>query len=235
MVKKEDLKEISRLLIIPFVLLGVSLIFILLWKVFGLPPPDEMVEIIENFFEEYGLIIIFISALIEGVLLVGQYFPGGAVIFLGVITAGRNVPRVIEVVLIVSLAFFISYNLNYILGKYGWYNLFAKLGLRRPIDNSKKRLQKHLVNGIFLSYWQPNLAAITATAAGVLKINFRKFAVLSLLGILVWNTFWGTLVFFLGQAALNLVVGLKYVLIIFVIWISIIITKYFLFDKKNDD
>lgn len=229
---KEKTKEIVKLLTIPLVLLGIYVSMVFLWKIFSFPSPEELVEVTASYFEKYGLWIVFISALIEGFLLLGQYFPGSFIIFLGVISAGNNVVRAAQTVGVVSIAFFIAYSLNYLIGRYGWYKLFVKLGLKRPLDNAQERLTKHGLRAILFCYWEPNLSSIIATAAGVLHLSISKFLLYSVLGILVWNTFWGILVFNLGKTALAFT-GIKYILIIFVIWVSIILIAYFIRKRKN--
>ena len=224
-------KEILKLLSIPLILMGIYLSMYIVWKFLGLPSDDQLLVIVKEWFSKYGLWIVFAGALIEGFLLLGQYFPGGFIIFLGVISAGKDIPKATGVVLIVCLAFFISYTLNYWLGKYGWYKLLVKFGLGQSIEKSKDKLVKQGLNAIFFSYWEPNLASLTATAAGILQVSLRKFSVYSAAGIILWNIFWGTLVYTLGESALK-IVGLKYVVIIFLIWISIIVIKKYLFDNK---
>lgn len=224
------LKDFLKLLSVPIILLLIYLSMALLWKIFGLPSDEQMLVIVKEYFLRYGLWIVFISALIEGFLLLGQYFPGGFVIFLGVISAGKNIPKVTEVVSVVSLAFFISYTLNYWVGKYGWYKLLVKFGLKRSLEEAKNKLTKQGMNAILFSYWEPNLASITATAAGVLQISLAKFSFYSAIGVVIWNIFWGTLVFSLGNAALELI-GIKYIVIIFLAWIGILLLKKYVFDK----
>jgi len=229
---KDNLKGYLKLLIIPTTLFVIYLTMILLWKIFLFPSPEELVIIIQDYFDKYGLIVVFFSALIEGVLLLGQYFPGGFIIFLGVITAAGNILKASKVVLIVSLAFFIAYNINYFMGKYGWYKLFVKFGLKKPIDNSKIKLNKHGLKVILLSYWDTSIASITATAAGILNFPLLKFNFYSIIGILIWNTFWGVLVFKLGEEALKLT-GLKYITVVFIIWITGIIIFEFIRRRKE--
>lgn len=203
----------------------------LVWKVLNLPTDDQLLIIVRDWFARYGLWIVFISALIEGFLLLGQYFPGGFIIFLGVISAGKDIPRAMEVVSVVCISFFIAYSLNYLVGKYGWYKLLAKFGLIGSVERSKEKLTKQGLNAIFFTYWEPNLASLTATAAGILGIPFKKFSLYSAIGIVLWNIFWGTLVYVLGESALK-IAGLKWVLIIFGIWIGIILFKKYVLDKK---
>lgn len=220
------------MLSIPLSLMAVYILVYLFWSYFNLPKDEQLIEITTNWFQHYGLWVILISAILEGTLILGQYYPGGLVIFLGVISAGRDIPRVIAVVSVVSLAFVIGYTIDYLIGKYGWYKLLLKFGLKKSLDTAQSKLQKHEFNAVFFTYWEPNLASITATAAGILQIPLKRFFLHSLVGIIIWNTFWGTLVSALGITALKLT-GLKWALIIFVGWIAIILIKHFLFDKKQ--
>jgi len=225
-------KDILDALSIPFALITIYLSMYIVWKLLGLPNDDQIIILVKRYFAEYSLLVIFLSALIEGFFLLGQYFPGSIVIFLGVISAGKDVFKVSEVVLIVGIAFLISYSLNYLLGKYGFYLMFAKFGLKESVENAKNKLKKNGLNFILLSYWEPNLASITATAAGVLRIPIKFFLLYSFFGIALWNIFWGTFVYLFGEEALKLA-GLKYILIIFFIWVSIIIIKEYWFKRER--
>ena len=227
---KKIYTDILKILSVPLILLGIYLSMALVWKLLNLPNDDHMLVIVKMYFAEYGLWLVFIGALIEGFLLLGQYFPGGFIIFLGVISAGRDLPRASEVVVTVMLAFFISYTLNYWVGKYGWYRLLVKFGLKQSLEHAKEKLTRQGLSAVILSYWEPNLASVIATAAGILQIPLKKFLVYSAIGVTLWSIFWGTLIFLLGDAALN-IIGFKYVIIIFGIWIGIILIKKFVFDK----
>jgi membrane protein DedA with SNARE-associated domain len=226
------LKNFIKLFSVPLILLAIYLSVYMVWKLLDLPSDAELVVIVKNWFATYGLWIVFVGALIEGFLLLGQYFPGGFIIFLGVISAGKHIPRAAEVVSIVCLAFFISYTLNYWVGKYGWYRLLIKFGLKQSLEHAKEKLEKQGLNAVILSYWEPNLASITATAAGILQIPLRKFQIYSAVGIIVWNIFWGVLVYSLGENALK-IVGFKYIIVIFLIWVAVILIKHYLFDKQS--
>ncbi len=223
-------KTMLKLLSIPLILLTVYLLVYMTWQILGLPTDDELLVIVREWFASYGLWVVFISAIIEGFLLLGQYFPGGFVIFLGVISAGKDVLKATEVVMVVSISFFIAYTLNYMMGKYGWYKLLVKFGLGTQIEESKEKLIKNGLNTVFFTYWEPNLASITATAAGVLNMSFKKFSLYSTAGIILWNIFWGTLVYMLGESALK-IAGLKWILIIFGTWIAVILIKNLLLRK----
>jgi membrane protein DedA with SNARE-associated domain len=228
----EKAKEILKIISIPLALLAVSLMVHGLWVLFKLPQGDALTAAVQDFFKRYGLWLLFMSAILEGMLILGQYYPGGIMIFLGVVSAGHNILRVILVVSVVSLAFFIGYTIDYLMGKYGWYKLFLKFGLQKTLDNAKTKVARKELRAILASYWEPNLASVTATAAGILQIPFFRFSAYSAIGIVVWNTLWGTLVAILGVRVFSLF-GIKYAFIVVFIWVSIIIAKHYLYDKKK--
>ncbi|MES2223966.1 MAG: VTT domain-containing protein [Patescibacteria group bacterium] len=225
------LKEYTKLLLVPLGLLVIYLTMAFLWKVFGLPSDDQMIPIVKDYFNHYGILIVFLGALIEGFFIIGQYFPGGFIIFLGVISSVGDIPRAVAVVSVTSLAFFIAYTLNYFVGKYGWYKVLLKFGFGHSLLTAKGKLEKQGLNAVIFSYWEPNLASIIATAAGTLNISLRKFSAYSLFGIVIWNIFWGVLVYTLGDNALK-IIGIKYVLVIFGVWILILLLKKFISGRK---
>ena len=70
------MKNLLKLAAIPISLLALSLIYNLLWIFFKLPKDDELLAVVSQFINHYGLWIVFASAFIEGVLIAGNYFPG---------------------------------------------------------------------------------------------------------------------------------------------------------------
>lgn len=183
-------------------------------------------------FDQHGYWLVFVAALIEGFFIIGNWFPGGVVIFLGVISAGQDIKRVVIVVSLVCIAFFISYYLNYLVGKYGWYKLFVGLKLKQSLDRARMRLEKHAFNAIILSYWEPNIASVTATAAGILFLPLKKFLPYSSFAIVMWNTAWGVTVHMLGERALKLT-GKKYIIGALLIWIVVIVVKESMKSKRE--
>lgn len=204
--------------LLPLSVLGVFLLLYLAWRFFGLPPEERLIEIARFYFDKYGLAILLVSSVVEGTVLVGWYYPGSLIIFLGVILAGKDIEKVAVAVGTITLGLFFAYIINFLLGKYGWYRLLLKFGLRNALEDAKERVSKHGLIAIFMSYWQPNLAALVATSAGILDFSFTKFFLYSLIAVSIWNTFWGTLVYFVGEGALSLV-GLRFVFLAIFVWI----------------
>lgn len=204
--------------LLPLTFLGIFFAIYLAWRFFGLPSDEELLRIAGKYFDRYGLSVLLLSSIVEGLVLVGWYYPGSLVIFLGVILAGRDVEKVIAAVGVITIGLFISYVANFFLGKYGWYRLLLKFGLKDALDDAKGRVSRYGLPAIFMSYWQPNLAALVATSAGILDFSFRKFLLYSIPAIIIWNSFWGLLVYIIGERALSLV-GLRFIFLIIFIWI----------------
>jgi len=222
---------ILKLLTVPLAIIAIYLLLAMFEHIFHFSSRDMFLGFLMRQFNQHGYWLVFIAALLEGVLIIGNWFPGGVVIFLGVISAGQDIKRVVIVVSLVCVAFFISYFLNYLMGRYGWYKLFVGLKLKESLDRARKRLEKHAFNAIILSYWEPNIASVTATAAGILFLPLKKFLPYSLFAIIMWNTAWGVTVHMLGERALKLT-GKKYIIGALLIWIAIIVIKELMKSKR---
>lgn len=209
-------------LILPLLSVVAVAVLLIVWKVLDLPSNEELIPIARQYFEKYGLITIFISAIVEGMLFFGLYYPGSLVIFFGVLFAAGDVSMIVRVIIVATLGMMVAYVVNYCAGKYGWYKLLMKLRLEGEMEKARQKLQKHEVQAIFGSYWHPNFAAFTSTAAGVLNMSLKRFFALSLLAAGMWNTFWGAIGAILGEKALH-VMGTRFAIAILVVWVAYIL------------
>ena len=209
----------KKLLGLSVAMFGILLALYAAWILLDLPREETLIPIANEFFQRYGLITVLISATLEGLLLVGWYFPGSLVIVLGLILAGHDVLRLAQVATMAATGLCTAYLINFFVGKYGWFRLLLALGLKEPLEKAQSRLAKYGVGAIFATYWQANLASLTSTAAGVLRLPFVTFLLASIGATVLWITFWSTLIYFLGAAAMTLV-NLRYVLIAIALWIA---------------
>ncbi len=187
------------------------------WKLLNLPSEAQMTSSVTLWLHEFGLWVVLIGSFLETLLFIGLYFPGSVIIFLSVALAPNSFAA-FTTVLVVSLGMFCAHITNYTLGKYGWYRVFLKLGMKNGIKNAELKMAKNDVRYIFYTYWNPGLASFTSTAAGILQMPYVRFLVLMVSAILLWNTFWGVLVFSLGESALTLL-SFSTVLKVLSLWI----------------
>ncbi|MDD5621144.1 MAG: VTT domain-containing protein [Candidatus Pacebacteria bacterium] len=225
-------KKILKLLSIPLILLAVYLILILVWKICNLPSEEALLEMLRDAFAKYGLWIVLIGAILEGLLFIGFYFPGLTIIFFGIVLASANIDIIAKTVAVISIALIVSYLIDYTIGRYGWHKLMVKFGLKSSIDNAKKKIENKKLRTILFSYWNPNFASLIATAAGALKIPFFKFFILNFIGVIVWNIVWAVLAVFLGENAIKYM-GIEYVILFIFAWIAILLLKNYFSKKKK--
>ena len=196
---------------------GTIIFLVVTWQIFDLPSNEELIVITKQWLESYGLWILFLGAFLESILLVGFYFPGSVLIFLGVGLAPTPMDAFFAVIC-VDAAMVCGQSVNYFLGKYGWHKLFMKLGMKSGIESAQVKMQQNDVRYIAYTFWHAGLAAFTATAAGVLQIGYKRFVVMAVVALAFWNTLWGVLVYSLGEKSLALV-NFQTVFIMIGIWV----------------
>jgi membrane protein DedA with SNARE-associated domain len=209
-----------KIIALPLAVLGVFALLYVVWVALDLPPEETIIAIARNYLDRYGVAIVLLCAYIEGLLLIGWYFPGTLVVIFAFIVAGPDAARVAQVAAAAGLGLFAAYVTNFFVGKYGWYRLLLAFGLREPLDNAQRRLTRYGLSAIAMTYWQANLASCISTAAGILQFPVGRFAAISFLAEAFWISFWATLIFFLGKTALSLA-GFRIIFLAILIWIAV--------------
>jgi membrane protein DedA with SNARE-associated domain len=226
------LRRALRIIAFPLAVLAIFGLLYAVWLALDLPPEETMAQAAKDYLDRYGVVIVLISAYLEGLLLIGWYFPGTLVIILALVFAAPDPLRVAQVGAIAGTGLFGAYVTNFFAGKYGWYRVLLAFGLREPLENAQRRLTKYGLSAIFTTYWQANLASCISTAAGILQFPVGKFIVLSFVAEAMWVSFWSTLIFFLGKAALSLA-GFRMILLLILIWIAVRLIYRWKFEKRQ--
>lgn len=169
-----------------------------------IPGPEKIVSLLETLYARHGYSVVLISALIEGIFLLNYYFPGSSAILLGVIFASRSGLSVPLVIALAVSGFFISYSINYFIGRHGISRLVAKFGYGQILTQTEKELRAKGPKMIFSSYFHPNLAVLVSVGAGVIRMPYWQFAFASLGSLIFWDTAWGLLAHALGEQVLKL-------------------------------
>jgi membrane protein DedA with SNARE-associated domain len=197
-------REIVHLTVVPALLLIITLLFILLWNIFGLPPPEDLVQHARKFYFLYGYWVVFISGLVEGLIVVGWYLPGSVTITLGIVFCQGDPSRALVTVVVVILAFTIAGAANYALGRFGWHLLLLRFGLESLLKRTRVKLAKHGLSLILMTYFHPNIGSVTAMTCGILRISFSTFLAYLITAITIWNALWGMLIYLVGSPILQL-------------------------------
>lgn len=202
---------------IAFLLIVVSLA--VAWKAFNLPSAVELVPVAKIYFDRFGRIAVFFGALGEGIFLVGLYLPGTFVILLGILFAAGNFAAVAQVWAITVAGLVCAYSADYAMGRYGWYKLLAAYGLSESLEKARAKLAARGASAIFTSFWQINIASVTATAAGTLRFSYGRFIICAAAAAAIWMAFWVTIIVSLGPSALELV-DLRFIVFALILWLT---------------
>ncbi|HYF05815.1 MAG TPA: VTT domain-containing protein [Patescibacteria group bacterium] len=218
-------KSFWEFAVVPLLALVFMVVFLLLYRKIGLPGPDQIVNFAKGYYTEFGLWVVLFGALLEGTLFVGMYFPGSIVVVLGMILAAGNPTRAIETILVATVGFTVSATFNYYLGKYGWYKVALKLGLKEPLEKMEARIKKTGLKTVFFVYYSPVLSSFASTSAGIFRYPLVSFIIFSLVSFLFWLSVWGTIAYFTGYWVLKLLTG--YMLVIFlIVWLFMVYKEY---------
>ncbi len=225
------MSKYGKLLIGPLCILGLILLIDFSWTLLNLPSEKELIPIIKTYFDSYGILIVFLAAIFESAFVLGVYAPGGLVIFLGVIFSIGNPWKAVFVVASVITGFLIGFTIDFYLGRYGWYKFLIHFGLQKTLDSTKEKIEKYGQSTAWVAYHHPDLGSLVATSYGILQFSYKKFMTISVLPVTLWCIFWGTLAYFLGEKALQ-IMGYKTLFIILGVWIIARIIEVKILEKK---
>lgn len=183
----------------PLCYTGLFLLLMLIWRMAELPSPDEVYARIVGLFDSYGVVVVAGAALVEGLVLISLYFPGSAVILIGVAASRGDPIRAMVVVGVVIVAFVVAAHLNYALGYWGFYELIRKLGGRKLLDRAVRRYEKYGALILPPCYMHPNLGGFMAVASGIGRLRWRRFTMITIASITVWNVFWGVFAYYFAE------------------------------------
>jgi len=199
--KKE---EIGSLVVVFALFLALFFGLKYLWGVYDIPGPSDLVEASKVYFDQYGLVIFFFTALLESLLLIGNYFPGTLILLFGLSTLLDSPDKVLSTYVYISSGMIVGYTVNYFLGKYGWYKVLEKIGYKDELEKIEKKLETIGLTSVFFLYLLPGFGSLLSTAFGVLRFNFVKFFAFTLGMVLFWNAVWALAVYIFGQSIFEL-------------------------------
>lgn len=209
---------ISASLLAPLIFIGIYVTFLLALKG-SMPTSAEIVENLTRLYERFGYEIIIIGAFLESLVMVNLFVPGASAVTLGAIFARSGQTDLTLAVLAASFGAILGYLVDFYLGKFGFGLVFRVFGSGEAVNKAKNRVEKSATKTFAFSFIHPNIGSIVALAAGAVSMKFKNFLVLSSLSTFAWFSFWGVVVFALGDVFL--VVLTKYIWIVVLMFLSI--------------
>ena len=164
-------------------------------------------EMLTDYFLEYGAVFIFLFVFLEYLNLPG--FPAGVIMPTAGIWAAKGEISFPLVMLLTVAAGLLGSWMLYFLGRwggakvFGWY--FKKFPKQKPVIEEKMQMLREKGGiGVFVSKLLPMVRTIISIPAGMVKMNFVKYTVSSMLGVFLWNLGFIGAGYFLGESVIGM-------------------------------
>src|ERR1044072_1515771 len=103
------MRRALKIVAFPLAVLAVFGLLYAIWRALDLPPEETLAQIAKTYLDRYGVVIVLVSAYLEGLLLIGWYFPGNLVVVLALILAAGEPSRFVTIAAIAGAGLFSAY------------------------------------------------------------------------------------------------------------------------------
>lgn len=165
------------------------------------------IEVILDYFSQYGIIFLFVIVFLEYLNLPG--LPAGIIMPAAGVLISNSEMNFIAAIIISVLAGLLGSWTLYAVGRFGGNPLLEKYIKKFPkhknlIEKNIEFMNKKGDMGIFIGKLIPMVRTLISIPAGLAKMNFVKFSIYSTLGIFLWNTAFITFGYVLGDKFLKI-------------------------------
>ncbi len=200
-------------LILPITLLATYIVFLIVAR--GVvPTSEELIEVFAGLYAKYGYEIIFVSALLEGLVLVNLFVPGMLALALGAVFARTGETDLTLVILTASTGIVLGYIIDFLMGYFGFGDTLKKLGYEGFLNTSRDKLKRFGNRGLIVGFFHSNVGSFLAFAAGTMRLSFSNFLIVALASTLVWATVWGVAAFYFGEIFLFVIKRYSFLLVL---------------------
>jgi len=161
-------------------------------------------DTVQSLFEDYGYWVVFFGTLFENTLLLGLIVPGALVVLLAGLAAHDGTLSWPEAIALGIAGTVIGDTISYFLGRYGWSRFGQTQLLRELYEKAREPLLRRGAAFVLLYHFAGYTRVIGPTAAGLLRMPFRKWAPVDYGGAVLWIFCYFGIGYGLGVAGLTL-------------------------------
>ena len=147
--------------------------------------------------ERYGYAAVFFSILPEGF---GIPAPGQTLLMAASLEAAGGRLSIFRVVAYACVAAALGNAVGYLIGRWGGRSLLKRIRVNEGhLRSIEKRFIRHGTGILLVARFFDGLRQLNGIVAGLLGMPWRTFAVLNVLGAVIWTVSWGLVVYFIGK------------------------------------
>jgi undecaprenyl-diphosphatase len=188
--------------------------------------------------DHWGYIIIFVSAIVETLPIIGTFIPGHTIIILGGLLAKLGVFKIEAVLFAAAFGVIVGDLLAYYIGRKFGYDFVIRYGKYFFLNEGKYQKTKDMVSehtgkALIVGRFSPFTRALAAFLAGIYKIKFTKFNFYSIIGGVSWSTLSVLLGYILGQGFEGAVKYFGRIVFAAIILIILIFISYRMLNRRR--
>lgn len=186
------------------------------------PSAEELIATFAKLYARYGYEIVFASAFLESLAIVTYFVPGSFALALGVIFARTGQTDLTTVIIIALAGASLGYQLDYLLGAFGFGEVLKKIGYQNLLSSTKTQLARFGEKGMVLGFIHANFGSLVSLAAGATNYPWVKFTLISVFATLFWAIIWSLIIYSLGELFLELFKKYSFLFLILFVCIMIL-------------
>jgi len=202
---------------IPLTALIFHIIITILWMSKIIPPPSSIFVILENLYNNFGYLGLFIATFLEGIVYLGLYFPGSSIVALAVFVSDGKFLTLLSISILVAITLTITSFVNYFLGRHISFKKEADvLGLKKSSKN------------LIFSIIHPNILAFYFFNEGYNKKSLMKIILVPFL-MIPYGLVFAYMLYFLSAPIKSKLDSPYFIALLILFWIIIA----FIMDHKK--
>ncbi|MDO8668246.1 MAG: bifunctional DedA family/phosphatase PAP2 family protein [bacterium] len=141
--------------------------------------------------DHWGYLILFLSAVVETLPVLGTFIPGQTIVIFGGFLAWLGVLRLDAVIIVAASGAIVGDLLAYVIGRKYGHDFIAHYGKHfflnhERFEKTKKLVEENAGKTLVIGRFSPFTRAVAAFIAGISKVKFPRFIFFAVSGGIVW-------------------------------------------------
>lgn len=187
--------------------------------------------------KDFGYLGIFMTLFLESGVIFGFFLPGDSLLFTAGLLASQGYLNIIGLIVVSVVAAILGNNVGYYTGKKAGPGIFNRkksfLFSPKRIEEAHSFFAKRGPQSLVLARFIPAVRTFVPIAAGVGKMDYRKFLIFNGLGGLLWGIGVPVLGYTLGKKVPNIDKYLLPAILVIIILSALPVIFAYLRSKKN--
>ncbi len=149
---------------------------------------EFLIELIRTLFERWGYPVIFLGTFLENTLFLGLFVPGVFVLLLAGLSAHDGLVDLRGALAVAILGTSLGDTISYLAGRFGWRRALRRADRLPFMGTVRTALMRRTGLFVLAYHFLGYTRVVGPVTAGALRIPFRRWFLLDLLGAAIWVT-----------------------------------------------